>query len=107
MALFYHAAHLEKQNPMKILVQAKPHAKIEKVEHIQTLLSGSDASKVGMPVYKISVKAKPTDGRANSAIIRILSVHFKISRARIRIVSGHATSRKIVEINVERSMKLR
>ncbi len=43
----------------------------------------------------VSVKAAPIEGRANDAVIRILSKHFGISRNLIRLKSGSRESRKV------------
>lgn len=43
----------------------------------------------------IRVKEPPTKGRANKAVIKLLSRHFN---ANVRIVSGTKSRRKIVEI---------
>ncbi len=79
---------------MKILVKAKPHAKIEKVERFETLFEHSS-----LPTYKVSVKAAPTDGKANDAIIRALADHFKVRTNDVCIVSGHTAGQKIIEIS--------
>jgi uncharacterized protein YggU (UPF0235/DUF167 family) len=83
---------------MKILVKAKPHAKVEKVEELTHLPDSSHAKRAGIPAYKVSVRAAPDGGRANDAIIRALAKHFKVSANDIRIVSGHAAGQKIIEI---------
>ena len=82
---------------MKITIKAKANAKVEKIEELH---SGS-ASKSGqhqIPSFKVSVKATPTDGKANDAIIRILATYFQVSRSQVRIVAGHSATQKIVEI---------
>lgn len=83
---------------MKILIKAKPNAKIEKIEQIQPQTVASNGSRAGIPTYKVSVKATPTDGKANDAIIRALAQHFGVRINNIRIVSGHTANQKIVEI---------
>ena len=83
---------------MKIIIKARPNAKTEKVEELKPVQIGSDTKRAGMPSYRVSVKATPTDGNANDAIIRALAKHFKVHASHVRIVSGHAARRKIVEI---------
>lgn len=85
---------------MKILIKAKTNTKVEKVEEVKPLSGVTDPKGAGIPIYKVSVKAAPTDGKANEAIIRALAKHFGIRPSDVRIVSGHTTSKKIVEINV-------
>ena len=75
-----------------------PQAKVEKVEEIKPLSGNTDTIRAGIPTYKVSVKATPTDGKANDAIIRILAKHFGVRANDIRIISGHTSSQKIVEI---------
>lgn len=48
--------------------------------------------------YKIKVTALPEKGRANKAIIELLSKEFGIRKGDIRIVSGLTSNRKIIEI---------
>jgi uncharacterized protein (TIGR00251 family) len=51
-------------------------------------------------VYKVSVKESPVDGKANEAIIRLLAEYFGTRTCDVRIVSGHTSKRKIVEVDV-------
>lgn len=48
--------------------------------------------------YLAYIKEPPVEGRANRALIRLLSEHFGVPRSRIAIVSGARSRRKIVEI---------
>ena len=43
----------------------------------------------------VSVKAVPIEGKANDAVIRIISKHFGISRNLIRLKSGAKENRKV------------
>lgn len=70
---------------MRINVKAKPNSNENKVEKIDDLN------------FVVSVKDPPIQGRANRAIVKVLSEYFHTSR--IRIVSGHTLRNKIVEIN--------
>ncbi len=47
---------------------------------------------------KVKIAAPPEKGKANDALVAFLAGHYGVSRAAIRIVSGHATSRKLIEI---------
>ena len=71
---------------MKIFIKAKPSAREEKVEKIDDLN------------YIVSVKEPPIKGKANDAIRNALAVYFKTASARVKIVSGHSSRNKIVEI---------
>ncbi|HXK40511.1 MAG TPA: DUF167 domain-containing protein [Candidatus Paceibacterota bacterium] len=71
---------------MKINVKAKPNSHEEKVE------------KVSDTEFIVSVKEPPVQGRANRAIINALALHFGIASVRVKIVSGHISRQKVVEI---------
>lgn len=47
---------------------------------------------------KISVKTPPEDGKANIAIIKLLSKNWKISRSDFEIIQGTTSSHKVLEI---------
>ena len=71
---------------MKISVKVKARARQEKVE------------KVSEGQYKVWVKAAAEKGKANQDVIKALSEHLKVPKSRIAIVSGHASSQKIIEV---------
>lgn len=71
---------------MKISVQAKPGAREERVE------------KIDETHFVVAVKEPPIEGRANAAIVRTLAAHFNVASSHIRIISGHTSRRKTVEI---------
>jgi len=71
---------------MKITVRAKPNSHEEKVEKI------SDTE------FIVSVKEPPVKGLANKAIIHALANYLNIAQIRIRIISGHISRQKVVEI---------
>ena len=69
---------------MKISVKAKPNSHEQKVE------------KIDEQNFVVSVKDPPIQGRANRAIIKVLSEYFYTPN--IRIVSGHISRNKVVEV---------
>lgn len=71
---------------MKIFVSARPNAKETRVE------------KLGDGRFAISVGEPPVGGRANRAILKAVSEYFKVSAARVSIVSGRMSRNKVVEI---------
>lgn len=71
---------------MKISVTVKTNAKKEEV------LKLSEAS------FKVCVKEPPREGLANEAVCRLLAKYFDKAPARITIVKGATSKRKIVEI---------
>jgi len=48
--------------------------------------------------YKVKLTAAPVDGKANEALIDILSKHFRVAKSMIEIVGGKSTKTKIVDI---------
>ena len=48
---------------------------------------------------KVYLKASPVDGKANSALIKILAEYFNVKKAGIRIITGKTNSKKIVEVS--------
>lgn len=48
---------------------------------------------------KIKVAAPAIDGKANKAVIEILSAHFKIRKSAIKIIKGEKGKEKIIEID--------
>ena len=46
----------------------------------------------------IYLRAKAHDGEANEALIKFLSKHFKIPKTSIKIVRGHKSHQKIIEL---------
>ncbi len=71
---------------IKIYVTVKPNAKEQKVEQ------------TGEKEYRVSVKAAPIQGKANSAIIDALAEYFKVTKSEVGITGGHFGKKKIVEI---------
>lgn len=71
---------------MKVSIRVKARAKLEQVE------------KIGETDFRVSVKAEAKEGRANHAVVELLSRYFDIPKSRIAIVRGHTSKNKIVEI---------
>lgn len=69
---------------MKIFIKAKPNSNENKVEKIDDLN------------FIVSVKDPPVQGRANRAIVKLLSEYFHTPN--VRIVLGHMSRQKVVEI---------
>ena len=72
---------------MKIFVKAKPKAKEARVE------------KIDDTHFVVSVKEPPTEGRANWGVERALGAYFGVPPSSVRIVSGHTSRDKVVEIS--------
>lgn len=72
--------------PLIISVSVKPQAKKESV----TRISASE--------YQVNVKAPPHDGKANLALIKLLSEYFSVPKSQIKIVHGHTARRKVLAV---------
>lgn len=73
---------------MKIAVTVVPRARTTRVE---PLADGG---------LRVRVAAPPHAGQANAAVIEALAAHYRVPKSRVRIVSGGAGRRKLVEIAV-------
>lgn len=71
---------------MNIVVTVKPNAR------------KSGVFKVGEGEYRVSVTAPPVDGKANDAVVQLLSEHFDVPKTSIRILRGHMSKKKVVVI---------
>ncbi len=111
---------------MKIIVKAKPRARKESIERVDKQASlGLDFASIEstskqsmwaevsvevpaeiqgknqiLPVYKVSIKEPPVDGKANEAIVRVLAEYFKVSKSSVRLVSGSTSKQKVFEIGI-------
>jgi uncharacterized protein YggU (UPF0235/DUF167 family) len=86
---------------MKIIVKAKTKARINKVERVKqpSIDFSLGRDKAESVIYKVSVKEAPVAGKANVAIINALAEYFDIAPARVILVSGQSSLRKVFEIN--------
>ena len=71
---------------MKITLQVKAGAKIEKVE------------KIDEKNYKLWVKAPAKENKANEAVIKVLAKYFKVPKSEIIILSGAKSKIKLIEL---------
>jgi uncharacterized protein (TIGR00251 family) len=49
--------------------------------------------------WKVRVAEPPEDGRANEGVLRLLAATLDVPRARLELVSGHASRDKIVMLD--------
>jgi uncharacterized protein len=73
---------------MIINVKVKPNSSKNEIEAI------SDHT------FKIKVTSPPERGKANDAVIKLLSKHFKTAKSNIGIITGKRASEKIIEVNI-------
>jgi uncharacterized protein len=65
------------------------------------LIPGAGANRidgVASGVLRIRVAARPVDGAANQALVRLLAATLRVAPSRIRIVSGLLARAKVVEV---------
>ena len=70
---------------MKIHLKVKPNSKTEEVSQ-----EGDS--------FIVKVKEPPREGRANQAAIKLLAEHFGVPQSQVKILSGHRSRNKIVEV---------
>ena len=73
---------------MNISIAVKPNAKQEKI------------TKISDREYQLWVKAAPKEGKANQAVIELLSAYFALPKSRITIQRGAQAKRKLVSIQI-------
>ena len=92
---------------MRISVKAKPGAKNESVRRVERredglfpMPGGGGAKNAAAEKLRlvVAVKERPTGGQANRAIERAIAEYLHVAPSRVRIVAGHASREKSVEI---------
>jgi len=81
---------------MKLIVHLTPKASHTKIEGWAT-----DAK--GQKVLQVKVTAVPEDGKANAALIKLLSKTLHISQSRISITRG--TTSRVKQIDIDREIE--
>ncbi|MDD4761569.1 MAG: DUF167 domain-containing protein [Candidatus Pacebacteria bacterium] len=71
---------------MRFNVSIIPNSKIEKIEALDE------------NSFRVKVRAKPIEGEANRALIRLLSDYFHAPKSSIRIIQGFNSKFKVIEI---------
>lgn len=61
-------------------------------------VEGWEEDAAGQRWLKVRVTAPPEDGKANKALIKLLSDHFNLPKSCIRLVSGDTSRKKMIEI---------
>ncbi|MDK3159512.1 DUF167 domain-containing protein [Kamptonema cortianum] len=80
---------------MRIIVHLTPKASHNKVE-------GWTEDVKGEKVLRVRVTAVPESGKANEALIKLLSAFFKVPKSKISIIRGASSRIKYIEIQEER-----
>lgn len=82
----------------KITVRLTPNAR-------QNSILGWEKDLFEEQTLKVHVTALPENGKANKALIALLSKHWKISKSSIRIIRGGKSRMKVLEIlNIDESV---
>ncbi len=72
---------------MRIYLKVIPKSSQNKIEKME------DGS------YKVWVTVVPEKGKANRAVIKLLSKYFKVAKSQIEIVGGKTAREKIVDVD--------
>lgn len=80
---------------MRIIVHLTPKASQNKVE-------GWTEDVKGEKVLRVKVTAVPESGKANDALIKLLSAFFKVPKSKISLIRGASSRIKYIEIQEER-----
>lgn len=80
-----------------ITVKLTPGAKQNKV-------TGWEEDLFGDRTLKVQVTAIPEKGKANKALIALLSKHWKIPKSSITIIRGETSRTKILEISSDKNL---
>tara|TARA_R110002072_G_scaffold46410_8_gene128474 strand:- start:359 stop:631 length:273 start_codon:yes stop_codon:yes gene_type:complete len=79
----------------KISIRLIPNARQNKI------LGWDDNKAAGERVLKVQVTAIPEKGKANAALIKLLSKEWKISKSAIKIIRGETNNIKILAIDTD------
>ncbi len=71
---------------MKINLKVRPNSKQERIE------------KLSEGEFVLWTRAPAREGKANEAVIKLLSAYFSIPKSRINIVQGAGSKNKVVEV---------
>ncbi|MCM8775626.1 MAG: DUF167 domain-containing protein [Candidatus Omnitrophica bacterium] len=69
---------------IKLFVSAKPKARENRVEQIDETH------------FRVWIKEPPDEGRANQAILTVLSEYLKVPKTHLSLLRGHKAKNKIV-----------
>ncbi len=72
---------------MRVYIKVIPKSSQNKIEKME------DGS------YKVWVTVVPEKGKANQAVVKLLSKYFKVAKSQIEIVGGKTAREKIVDVD--------
>ena len=67
--------------------------------HSEGVESESESDPEFGEVLRIRVQAPPADGKANREVVSVLAAHLGVKKRHIRILKGHKSKVKLVEIS--------
>ncbi len=67
--------------------------------HVQPRAARTEIAGVHGTALKVRLNAPPVDGAANAALVQFLAERFGVPRRAVRVVAGHASRTKIVELD--------
>lgn len=76
---------------VRVAVRLTPKASRERIDGLAPEADGG-------VVLKVSVTVVPEDGKANAALIKLLSKQWKVAKSAIEIVQGATDRRKVLQI---------
>lgn len=50
-------------------------------------------------VLKVKLTSPPVEGAANEQLIEVIAEQLKVKRAQVKVIRGHSSKRKVVEIS--------
>ena len=67
--------------------------------HVQPRAARTELAGLHGDALKVRLRAPPVDGAANEALVEFLAAVFDVPRRAVRVVSGHASRGKLVELD--------
>lgn len=67
--------------------------------HVQPRAARSEIAGLYGTALRVRLNAPPVDGAANDALVALLAERFDVPRRAVRVVAGHASRAKIVELD--------
>jgi uncharacterized protein (TIGR00251 family) len=81
-------------------LDARPHGGGVRVTvHVQPRAARTEIVGLHGTALKVRLNAPPVDGAANEALERFLAERFGVSRRAVRVIAGHASRTKIVDLD--------
>ena len=75
----------------RLAVKLTPGASVERID-------GWDVDAEGRPVLKVRVRARPIEGEANEALVKLLAKALGVAKSAVSVQRGGQSRTKILEI---------